>query len=49
LLQLLKDIGFDIVLEQFDCDDDIRGQLTTGWRKTHSRVLLAAIRVRESD
>ena len=49
LLQLLKDIGFDIVLEQFDCDDDIQGQLTTGWRKANSRVLLAAIRVRESD
>ena len=44
LLQLLSDLGFDLVLEQFDCDKDIVGQWTTGWRKTHSRVLLAGIK-----
>jgi SAM-dependent methyltransferase len=46
LLQLLSDLGFDLVLEQFDCDKDIVGQWTTatGWRKTNSRVLLAAIK-----
>jgi SAM-dependent methyltransferase len=44
LLQLLKDLGFDIVLEQFDCDDDIVGQLTTGWRKVNDRVLLVGIK-----
>ena len=44
-LQLLSDVGFDLVLEQFDCDKDIVGQwTTTGWRKTNSRVLLAAIK-----
>ena len=45
LLQLLSDLGFDLVLEQFDCDKDIVGQwTTTGWRKTNSRVLLAGIK-----
>ena len=44
-LQLLSDLGFDLVLEQFDCDKDIVGQwTTTGWRKTNSRVLLAGIK-----
>jgi 2-polyprenyl-3-methyl-5-hydroxy-6-metoxy-1,4-benzoquinol methylase len=44
LLQLLKDLGFDLVLEQFDCDNDIATQWTTGWRKAHDRVLLVGIK-----
>lgn len=47
LLQLLRDLGFDLVLEQFDCDNDIVGQLTTGWRRTHGRVLLVGIKSTE--
>lgn len=43
LLQLMHDLGFDIVLEQFDCDHDIVGQYT-GWRRSNSRVLLVGLR-----
>lgn len=43
LLQLIRDLGFDIVLEQYDCDADIVGQ-ATGWRYQHSRVFLVGIR-----
>jgi len=43
LLQLIRDLGFDIVLEQYDCDADILGQ-ATGWRYMHSRVFLVGIR-----
>lgn len=43
LLELLRSLGFDIVLEQFDCDDDIVSQ-QTGWRRNHSRVMLVGIR-----
>ena len=44
LLHLLRALGFDIVLEQFDCDIDIVGQLTEGFRKREDRVLLVAIK-----
>jgi 2-polyprenyl-3-methyl-5-hydroxy-6-metoxy-1,4-benzoquinol methylase len=44
LLQLLKDLGFDIVLEQYDCDGDIVTELTTGNRKISDRVFLVAIK-----
>lgn len=44
LLQLLKDLGFDLILEQFDADLDIVGEWTTGWRKYHDRVFLVAIK-----
>jgi SAM-dependent methyltransferase len=44
LLQLLKDLGFDLVFEQFDCDDDIAAQHTAGHRKTGDRVLLVGIK-----
>lgn len=43
LLQLLHDLGFDLVFEQFDCDPDIVGQYT-GWRRSNSRVFLVALR-----
>lgn len=43
LLQLLHDLGFNVVLEQFDCDSDIVGQ-ANGWRYEHSRVLLVGIK-----
>jgi SAM-dependent methyltransferase len=44
LLQLLKDLGFDIVFEQFDYDDDIAVQHTTGWRAQTDRVLLVGLK-----
>ncbi len=44
LLQLLNDLGFDVVLEQFDCDNDIVSQLRTGWRRTHARALLVGVK-----
>lgn len=44
LLQLLKDLGFDVALEQFDCDANIAEQYTTGWRKSTDRVLLVGIK-----
>jgi SAM-dependent methyltransferase len=44
LVQLLRNLGFDIVLEQFDCDDNIIDQ-QTGWRRNHSRLMLVGIRV----
>jgi 2-polyprenyl-3-methyl-5-hydroxy-6-metoxy-1,4-benzoquinol methylase len=47
LLHLLSDLGFDIVLQQFDCDWNIAEQNTTGWRYTHDRELLVGIRSSE--
>jgi SAM-dependent methyltransferase len=43
LLDLLHSLQFDIVLEQFDCDDDVLEQ-QVGWRRRHSRVFLVGIR-----
>jgi SAM-dependent methyltransferase len=48
LLQLLKDLGFDIVFEQFDVDNDIAVQHTTGWRAQTDRVLLVGIKCSRS-
>jgi SAM-dependent methyltransferase len=44
LLQLLKDIGFDLVFEQFDCMDDIVGDMTEGFYHKIDRVMLVAIK-----
>jgi hypothetical protein len=44
LLQLLKDIGFDLVLEQFDCMDDIVSDMTQGFYRKIDRVMLVAIK-----
>jgi SAM-dependent methyltransferase len=44
LLQLLKDIGFDLVFEQFDCMDDIVGDMTDGFYNRIDRVMLVAIK-----
>jgi cyclopropane fatty-acyl-phospholipid synthase-like methyltransferase len=44
LLQLLKDLGFDMVLEQFDCMDDILGEMTEGFYRKIDRVMLVAIK-----
>jgi SAM-dependent methyltransferase len=44
LLQLLKDIGFDLVFEQFDCMDDIVGDMTEGFYNKIDRVLLVAVK-----
>jgi SAM-dependent methyltransferase len=44
LLQLLKEIGFDIVLEQFDCMDDIIGDMTEGFYNQIDRVMLVAVK-----
>ena len=44
LLQLLKDIGFDLVFEQFDCMDDIVGDMTEGFYNKIDRVMLVAVK-----
>ena len=44
LLQLLKEIGFDLVFEQFDCLDDIIGDMTDGFYNKIDRVMLVAIK-----
>jgi SAM-dependent methyltransferase len=44
LLQTLKDIGFDLVFEQFDCMDDIVGDMMEGFYHKIDRVLLTAIK-----
>jgi 2-polyprenyl-3-methyl-5-hydroxy-6-metoxy-1,4-benzoquinol methylase len=44
LLQTLYDSGFDLVLEQFDCESDIASQYTMGRRSNTSRALLVGIR-----
>ena len=44
LLQLLKEIGFDLVFEQFDCLDDIIGDMTTGFYNKIDRVMLVAVK-----
>lgn len=44
LLQLLKELGFSTVYEQFDCEDDIVAQYAEGWRRERARVLLVGIR-----
>jgi SAM-dependent methyltransferase len=44
LLQILKEIGFDLVFEQFDCMDDIVSDMSSGFYHRIDRVLLAAIK-----
>lgn len=44
LLQLMRDVGFDILFEQFDGDADLANQYTTGRRAQHSRVLLVGVK-----
>jgi 2-polyprenyl-3-methyl-5-hydroxy-6-metoxy-1,4-benzoquinol methylase len=44
LIDLLRQIGFDIVVEQFDFMDDIVGEMTGGFYKTNDRVMLVGIK-----
>lgn len=44
LLQLLKDVGFDLVFEQFDCMEDIVGDMTQGFYHKIDRVMLVAVK-----
>ncbi len=45
LLHVMKQCGFDIVFEQFDCESDISGQYaSSGFRGRHSRVFLVGIK-----
>jgi len=44
LLQVMKEIGFDMVFEQFDCESDIATQYTTGFRAQHARVFLVGVK-----
>jgi SAM-dependent methyltransferase len=44
LLQTLRDLGFDLVFEQFDCMDDIIGDMTEGFYHKIDRVMLVAIK-----
>ena len=44
LLGLLKLIGFDVVLEQFDFMEDIVGEMTGGFYRTNDRVMLVGIK-----
>ncbi|MBB4198225.1 SAM-dependent methyltransferase [Rhodoblastus sphagnicola] len=44
LLQTMSELGFDMVFEQFDCEDDIETQFTRGDRYNHSRVFLVGVK-----
>ena len=44
LLQLMNDVGFDVVFEQFDVARNIAKAYTHGFRKTYDRVLLVGVR-----
>jgi SAM-dependent methyltransferase len=44
LLQTLKDVGFDMVYEQFDCEADIVAEYSTGVRAATSRVFVVGIK-----
>jgi len=44
LLQLLKELGFGTVYEQFDCEENIVSQYGSGWRRDHARVLVVGVR-----
>lgn len=44
LLSLLRELGFDLVLEQFDSMPDIVGEMTAGTYRQHDRVLLVGIK-----
>jgi len=49
LLQLLRDIGFDIILEQFDFMGDIAADMTSGIYKSHDRNLIVAIKSKDKS
>jgi SAM-dependent methyltransferase len=49
LLQLLRDLGFDIILEQFDFMGDIAFEMTKGNYKTDDRNLIVAIKSRDGS
>ena len=44
LMQTMADLGFDLVFEQFDCERDIAGEYTSGYRRSNSRVFLVGVR-----
>jgi SAM-dependent methyltransferase len=44
LIQLVRDIGFDIVFEQFDFMTNIAQEMTSGFYHTNDRVLLVGIK-----
>ena len=44
LLELLRDVGFDLVFEQFDSLDDIVGEMTEGFYRQLDRVVLVAMK-----
>lgn len=44
LLQLLKELGFDLVFEQFDNMGNIIHEMTDGWHAKMDRVMLVGIR-----
>ena len=47
LLQLLRDLGFDIILEQFDFMGNISQEMTAGTYKSDDRTLIVAIKSRD--
>lgn len=44
LLQAMKDVGFDLVFEQFDSESDIAAEYATGQRAQHSRAFLVGVK-----
>ena len=44
LLQSLRDVGFDTVLECFDCMSDIRADMTDGYYARQDRVLIVGLK-----
>jgi SAM-dependent methyltransferase len=44
LLQVMKEAGFDMVFEQFDCETDVAAQYTAGFRARHARVFLVGVK-----
>jgi hypothetical protein len=44
LLQVMKEAGFDMVFEQFDCEADIAASYTTGFRARNARVFLVGLK-----
>lgn len=47
LLQMIKDVGFDLVFEQLDfLENDIMSSMTSGWYKSNNRSMFVGIKVR---
>ena len=44
LIQLIRDIGFDMVFEQFDFMPDIATEMTSGFYRTNDRILLVGVK-----